>query len=738
MDNQTLDQQAIDLAKAIRQSESSGDFNAKGASGETGAYQFTPETWKSYASKYGINVPIEQATPQQQNAVAYNKIKEWKDKGYNVGQIASMWNAGEGEPDAYTGKFSNGASSKGVNKAGVKFNVPDYVASVAKAYQTLKTGGQVSTDVNNPSSIAGTQMGEQPQQTQQGYKPTFQTNANEGYVETAAKTLGNIPSSAINFTKGVASSLDPRNTAKIVSQIPGEFSGLVKESGGVGKAITSTIKELPKSIYESLTPQWIKKLIGGDTEGSMKTITEDPVGQIAPLIFAAKGIAEKAGVGAQFDKAMSDVSGTVTKPISALASKVGETASKTAKFITGQEFNVKPSTIEETIKNPKVFTKENIQNADDARMALGEQIKTSLDERISQKSETGLEYNSIKSNTTPIKVDPNFLLDQIQKETGLVLDKKGQFQGTTISKIDSQADINKIQQFYDKTQPLFDKGEMLPEEFLTMRDRLGKIAFNEGGIGKSTPLANMDKGIRANLNAEYRPQIEGLEELDADFSSQLKELQDLKKGILDKNGQLTAGAVNKIATATGRGKVDLLNKLETITPGITKQIGIVQALEDWKNSSQGFKIGNFGKGATIAGSYMGGGPMGALIATLLTSPEVAVPMLRFFGTTNNIASLTINSIINKLNSAIALSPAELKIFIGAMSTNKSNFPVSAFAPIPVDNQNKEQIASEIQQDPEEPSYTISESDLSITAPNGKVYTFKNKEALDAFRQEAGL
>ena len=155
MENQ-LDPQVVNLAKAIRQAETGGDFTAKGSSGEYGGYQFTKPTWDSYSKQYGINTPLEQATPEQQNAVAYNKIKEWKDKGHDVTQIASMWNAGEGKPDAYK-------DNVGVNKYGVKYNTPKYAESVAKAYLTLKGGGDVGVDANNPSSTTGTQT-EQPKQ----------------------------------------------------------------------------------------------------------------------------------------------------------------------------------------------------------------------------------------------------------------------------------------------------------------------------------------------------------------------------------------------------------------------------------------------------------------------------------------------------------------------------------------------------------------------------------------------
>lgn len=135
----SLDPQIVNLVKAIRKTESNGNYQAKGKSGEYGAYQFTDGTWAAAAQKYlGKSVPLEESTPEEQNEVVYKRIADWKAKGFNVGQIASMWNAGEGEPDAYTGKFSNGAPSTGTNKYGANYSVPSYAQKVATAYQQFK------------------------------------------------------------------------------------------------------------------------------------------------------------------------------------------------------------------------------------------------------------------------------------------------------------------------------------------------------------------------------------------------------------------------------------------------------------------------------------------------------------------------------------------------------------------------------------------------------------------------
>lgn len=161
-----LDPAAVNLTKAIRQQETGGDFSAVGKSGEYGAYQFEPGTWDKLAPTYGVSgVSLQNATPSQQNQVAYGQIKAWKDAGYNVGQIASMWNAGEGEPNAYTGTFSNGKPSSSTapggsaNGSGVDYDVPGYAKAVANYYQQLKAATPAAPTVAAPAGQVTTGKG---------------------------------------------------------------------------------------------------------------------------------------------------------------------------------------------------------------------------------------------------------------------------------------------------------------------------------------------------------------------------------------------------------------------------------------------------------------------------------------------------------------------------------------------------------------------------------------------------
>lgn len=155
---QGLDPQVVALAKAIRQHET-GNRAIAGGSGEIKSrYQFLPDTWKSSAAKYlgDANAPV---TLENENKVAYNQIKEWKDKGYNPGQIAAAWNAGEGSLQGDKWK-----SMRGVNKQGVKYDVPAYVNSVYSNYQKFKPTEQSNT----------AQQAQQAPQEQSGLLNTIQ------------------------------------------------------------------------------------------------------------------------------------------------------------------------------------------------------------------------------------------------------------------------------------------------------------------------------------------------------------------------------------------------------------------------------------------------------------------------------------------------------------------------------------------------------------------------------------
>lgn len=143
----SLDPTVKALASAIKKQET-GDapdaYTKQGASGEMGAYQFMPNTWKSWAGSI-LGDPNAPMTVENQNKVAYTQIKQWKDKGYTPAQVAAAWNAGEGSL-----KDDSWKTNVGTNDQGVKYDTPSYVKNVSQFYNELKKSIPSSSPSQTP------------------------------------------------------------------------------------------------------------------------------------------------------------------------------------------------------------------------------------------------------------------------------------------------------------------------------------------------------------------------------------------------------------------------------------------------------------------------------------------------------------------------------------------------------------------------------------------------------------
>lgn len=111
---------AESIANAIKEVESQGNYQARGGSGETGAYQFMPNTWRQWAGEF-LGNPNAPQTPENQDYVAVAKITALMNQGYNPAEIALIWNGG-------TPKVK-----KGVNKYGVAYDSGAYANKVLRA-----------------------------------------------------------------------------------------------------------------------------------------------------------------------------------------------------------------------------------------------------------------------------------------------------------------------------------------------------------------------------------------------------------------------------------------------------------------------------------------------------------------------------------------------------------------------------------------------------------------------------
>lgn len=422
---QALDPAAKNLAIAIRQSETGGDFNAVGdktASHRSyGAYQFGEDTWNATAPRYGVNVPLRQATPEQQNEVAYKQIKDWKDQGYNVGQIASMWNAGKGEPDAYKGTFSNGQPSVVPGK----FDVPIYAKSVATAYQTLKNGGQVGADPNNPSSTAAPQA-------------QAQTSSNQPSI---GGFLGNLAQSGGNFLGGIASAVThPIDTLSNVANLG---AGALEQGAqglfnatGLNKYQKGGPINTPESQMAGNVGQFYKDRYGG-LSNIEHTLYTDPVGAAADastVLGGAGGLLGKVGEvgdlsGVSRAGELLSKAGEATNPVNVavkggglMGELIGKAAGNTVGRTLGLETGVGYQPIQQAYQAGatggdalKAFT-EGLRGNTSPEELVG-QAKDALGQVINQRSQSYQQMlSSLKGDSTTYNIQP--IVNELDNQLG--------------------------------------------------------------------------------------------------------------------------------------------------------------------------------------------------------------------------------------------------------------------------------------------------------------------------------
>jgi hypothetical protein len=260
IDYTNLDPDVVTLAKAIRQVESGGDFNAVGDNGDShGAYQFNKGNFAHWATQF--NLDPNDFSPVNQDKVAYAKMKTWKDQGYHANEIAAMWNG----------------SHLDKNKRPVA-NHPDYITKVDKAVGQTKLQGNY-----NPNPFSSGQVNLQPEsktdipgQTQEGIFSAF-SNFGAGLLKgtgqvfnAPAKGIANKISSLLKVpqaniekaNKQIDETYKPKGTAQKVGAFVGRdvlpATAALTTAGAGLTAGGANLPAVAKSVAGHIGRNWIR------------------------------------------------------------------------------------------------------------------------------------------------------------------------------------------------------------------------------------------------------------------------------------------------------------------------------------------------------------------------------------------------------------------------------------------------------------------------------------------------
>ncbi len=137
------------VMNAFKTVESGGKTGAVGPDGSLGTYQYQPKTWQDYSTQYntavnGVATPLPM-NPTNQELVTRFKMTQFIHQGYNLKQIAAIWQSGS----------PGGTSLKGVNpETGVAYDVPAYTAKIEAAYNAGGGGVTGTSSYRDPNPLA--------------------------------------------------------------------------------------------------------------------------------------------------------------------------------------------------------------------------------------------------------------------------------------------------------------------------------------------------------------------------------------------------------------------------------------------------------------------------------------------------------------------------------------------------------------------------------------------------------
>lgn len=542
-------------------------------------------------------------------------------------------------------------------------------------------------------------------------------------VKNIVNNVGEL-SNAYQETKAPAQGIDASLREELLKRGKGDIVANLEQAyqGAKAPGLGAIAKELPPIGYRALVPQGIQQGIAGDWEGAQKTLVEHPFRTIYPLVAAAQGVgkafrhpevntaklpatlddsttslkaqAEAMGLSENpVNAALSKLASPVAGPIQGAATAIKNLAKKTVGYGVKQATGLDQKTIDTVIKNPDEFGKASKTDLD--RTATADEIKSAIDKRLHDLSATGSKYKTVRESGQVVQIPPG-TFENVLADYGINM-RNGKIIIDAETPPLSSADVNAIESFYSQYGK---ESQLTANGFLNARKALDNMAkydatktdlpkavsrglrsvyddvgapqlkgseltFSEGGFTTTVEPKSVTQGRVNGYFPENAPKdVPSLESLDAKYAPEVKLLSKLRKEYLNPDGSMKDGAINKIANATGVGKNQVLTRLELIKPGISQEINIVKALEDIK-AAEGAKVGTYVRAGV--GAY-GAATMNPtfLIGSLLSSPGVVVPVLRWYGVMKGISTPKINLIVDKLTTGVGkLTPVETLIIVEA-------------------------------------------------------------------------
>lgn len=496
---------------------------------------------------------------------------------------------------------------------------------------------QASTSPPAPiaDGIPGASVGSTPSGT---IDPTFPASPTDNPFVGSLKLLGNMPSSALNFARNTFNFLNPINTIKTAQDIGTSAGQGLNDGMSPADLALGTVKELPHAAYQTLVPQFIQHIVGGNYQDAADLLRNDPVGQLAPLIMIGRQAAEATGKGAAFDKAMS----AAVSPITKLPAKAIELTGNLGSQALGSATGAGASSIREAFNGSQAFTdamrgnidpEEVVQTAQDAVANIAEARRTTYQADLA----------TLGENTKALDISPviNTLHTQLGK-FGVTVGSDGALDFSRSSIANNGSARADIQGVYDNIKDWGSKpGDRTPLGMDILKKQLSDF-YSQSGSARAFVQA-----VKGNVSSILKDQVPGYADMTAKYARASQLLDDIKSATGAGGNAKVDTVFTKLSTAMKADKelrLEVMNEMQSqgAQPDLMAKIAGVNMQRLFPKGLSG-KL-DIGAGLAVLTHFVS--PEFAL-ALLTTSPRIVGEFVRALGLSAE-KTAAIMSVVNKI------------------------------------------------------------------------------------------
>jgi hypothetical protein len=465
------------------------------------------------------------------------------------------------------------------------------------------------------------------------FKPSFASQTGGSIVGESSRLVGNIPSSGIGFGKGIIQTFNPLNTLKTI----GAAIKSGKEAKTEGVKTIDVFKEIPKTAYETLMPKFVRDLISGNTEEAQRTKVNDPVGQILPWILMTKWITEKAGVGPQFNKMISDIASPIVRPVKFLGNKALEYTKQSLGATTG----VGKLPLEEAYKSGQTPGATEFKRGMKGEVSPQEILNTAETAVSKIKTKRGTEYKAQLDEISKTKklLDTSPIMEEVNAQLKNFRVKIGKDGKLDFSESPLEADSGAMAEMNTLYKQASNWTDNTPAGIDAFKKAVGQLYSPTSRVRSAVQSV---KGVIDTLLTENVP---GYAKMTKAYQAMSELLNNLKKDFGLGGRVAVSSMVQRLTNALksdNQFKTDLINELER-----TGNVELTQQISGTSLSPYIGKglIGKYIAPTAALGILSGVLPIKAIVMLLVSSPHIIGNLMRALGWT----SKTIKGVVDYVN-----------------------------------------------------------------------------------------